>query len=58
MNPYLSSLPPELLDEAAKHLDFAELTNFLSSSATIRQVLNTGPTVVKVGRLLLPFGVN
>ena len=58
MNTNLLELPPELWDQTAQNLTFANFIQFWSTGDTIRQKLDTGPRVVKVGRLLLPFCEN
>ena len=54
----MSMLPRELWDQVARDMPFADWIKFWSSDDKIRQQLDTGPAIVKVGRLLLPFCEN
>ena len=54
----MSKFPGEIWDIVAQNMPFPDWIKFWSSDDSIRQRLNDGPAVVKVGRLLLLFYEN
>ncbi len=51
----LLSIPLELLTRIALYLDLEGFIRLWSTCVQLRQKLNPGSTIVKVGRLLLPL---